>query len=232
MLSSSGNSAAEIHSKNFPSLKWSSYQLLNIVSTYYLEHSCSSREYLDYTCDNRNVTTMKVFPDSECKSQESKFPSRYCVKASDHTHYVWDTEMDPFPAWSILAYRRKAFLWSGILSLASSHELTARAGGPGSVALGPRLMPPPSQAQDGRWPQTMIKTWTSVRPEALCPQWETQWHWAWARAWPSRWPWLVTQAHPAFRLGPCEAQARSRRPRAGSDCGSKPESDWAWSLSH
>ena len=44
--------------------------------------------------------------------------------------------------------------------------------------------------------------------------------------------WLVThwQAHPAFGLGQCEAQAPSRRPRAGRDCGSKPESDWAWIL--
>ena len=133
--------------------------------------------------------------------------------------------MDLFPAWSILADRRKAFLWSGIVfSLArGSYEL---AGGGGVFAPwpGPRLKPPLSQAQDSGRPQIMIKTWTSVGPanETLSP-----------RAWPSR---SVTRIIISDRHGdPAQVTRDSGSPcvrtRTVLGSGSKSAaSGWLWLL--
>ena len=118
-VSSSGNSAAEIHSENLPSLKWLSYQHLNIFSTYYKNHSCDTPAvYLDNTCNNRNIPQSSSSnsqiglgmqlesPLAEFSAQLKFPPSESGLRQGLRSH----SEMDLFPAWSILADRRKAFL--------------------------------------------------------------------------------------------------------------------------
>ena len=93
--------------------------------------------------------------------------------------------------------------------------------GAASLAPGPRLKQPPSQPQDRLLPQIMIKTWTSVGPEALSPNSESQWRssWAWARAWPSLWQ--VTMARDSG--SPCVRTQTVRG--SGSESAA---SGWQW----
>ena len=169
--------SVEIHSKNLPSLKWSSYQLLIIFSTiissiHVLAEHCT---LIFNEVSPQNKCNIYLQSDSECKSREQLSWSFRVGTASRPpiTLIMLGHRNESIPCLEDLSRSQE--------SLSVKWNILARPQPWAGVA--PRLKPP--QAQNRRRPQIMITrlgTWTSVGPEALSSQSESQWHWAWARA--------------------------------------------------